>query len=265
MQQIDSNNLIIVRDSINLPDTLVAPEVIEKISLFGNHLLQSDSMELLPLTSNYFNSFFYWLVGISIIISITKLTFYKQFGLSLMANFSQRKYSQLHQLGSTIRHPMNVILLVVFVIATALFLSIISFPYVNRQIYTVNSLILQNSFIISGLLITSLSLAQIFKYLFQINDLISTYYSSIIQSYNIIAVGISIGIWFIIFSGQEVGVIIILVIMAILYTLRFYNLLINTRIKNKYSLLHYIIYLCTIEIIPLIIATKLYFIMVLEI
>ena len=264
MQQIDSN-IIIVNDSLSISDTTIIPETIEKISLFNNHLLQCNSLELIPLTNNFFNSFFYWLIGITLIISITKVAFYKQFGLSLMANFSKRKYSQLQQLGSTIRHPMNVILLIVFVLSTALFLSIISFPYVNKGVYSVNSLILQNSLIISGLLITSLSLAQIFKYLFQINDLISTYYSSIIQSYNIIAVGITIGIWFIIFSGEDIGIIIILIIIAILYTLRFYNLLINTRIKNKYSLLHYIIYLCTIEIIPLIIATKLYFIMVLEI
>ena len=265
MQQIDSNTFN--PDSLSYIDSSqIIEKPIENISLFQGHLFPVQSFESTPIIHDSTDTFFYWLLGISLLILTAKILFYKQFTLSILSNFSKRSYSQLQQLGSTIRHPLNVVLLIAFILSSALFFSIVIYDdYIDKEVFSANQIILINSAIISGILITSLILAEIFKYAFQIENLISLYYSSILQSYNIIAIGITMGMWFIIFSGLQLSIIIISVILFLLYLQRFYNLLINIQMKNKYSLLHYIIYLCTIEIIPLIIVTKLYFIMVLEV
>ncbi|MCK5846020.1 MAG: DUF4271 domain-containing protein [Bacteroidales bacterium] len=259
---VDSNKTSPAVDSLYNSPKLVA-ESIENISIFDNHLLGVESFEPIVIISNTFNSFLYWLLGISILITIAKIGYYKQFKLSLLSNFSLRNYSILQQFGSTIRHPMNAILLLAYILCTSLFLSLVSFDYVSKEIYTVNTLILQNIIIVSGIFFTTTLIAEIFRYLFQIDSLIYTYYESTVQSYNLSAVVLSISMWFIIFSGINVASHAVLLIISLLYIHRIFNILLHIRMKNKYGLFHYIIYICTVEILPLIIAIKLYFIMVL--
>ncbi len=261
IEHIDSGLQALTTDTVL---SKLLPDTVDIISLFNNHLLQADSINPSPIVHSSFNTFFYWLLSISILIVFAKVTYYKQFSMSFLSNFSQRNYSLLQQLGDTIRHPLNLILLIVYIISGALFLSIISYDYINQETYTINSLVFQNIIIISGVVLSTIIIAEFFRYLFQIDILISTYYESTVQSYNLSSLILTLGIWFIIFSGIEIATMIILGLLTMQYLYRIYNLLIHIRIKNKYSLFHYIIYICTVEILPLIIATKLYFVMVLQ-
>ena len=265
MQQIDSNYIGLVNDSsINLiPQAEV--DTVEKISLFTNHLLKVDVIKSIPLQESSFDTFLYWIIGISLIISISKVAYFKQFSLSILSNFSNREFSLLQQLGSTIRHQINVILLLVFFLSSAVLLSFLTYQYVDKDIYTVNDLIIQNISLVSSVVIATISIAEVFRYIFQLDTLVNSYYASILQSYNLFSVVFTLLLWFLLFSANVIPIEITFVIIGLLYILRLYNILINISMKNNYSLLHYIIYLCTVEIMPIIIAAKLYFIMVLDV
>ncbi len=265
MQQLDTNIISFSQDTI-VTDTIVSlvEQSNENISIFIDHNLPVQTMELLPIANNNIDIFLYWLIGLSALIAIGKFAFYKHFLLSLTGNFSNRNFSQLQQLGATIRHPLNLLLFIAYIIATALFISIVSYNYVDLNIYTINSLIIQNIIIVVVVFIISYVISKIFHYIYELDGLIQGYYARVLQSNNIIAIAISIGLWLTIFTGINNGIIIISSVLALLYALRIYNLLIFNSTKNKYGLLHYIIYICTVEIIPFIIATKLYFIKVLQ-
>ena len=268
MQQIDSNYIVLVNDSsLNLLPQVKVDTVdsLESVSLFANHLLKVDVVEYVPFPDSAFGTFLYWLIGISLIIAIAKIAYFKQFSLSILSNFSNRKFSLLQQLGSTIRHQINVILLLAFFLSSAVLLSFLTYQYVDKDIYTVNDLIIQNISLITSVVIATISIAEIFRYIFQIDVLVNSYYASILQSYNLLSVSFTFLLWFLLFSSNEIGSEIVFVIIGLLFLLRFYNILVNTNMKNNYSLFHYIIYLCTVEIVPVIIAAKLYSIMVLDI
>ena len=265
MQQIDSNYIVLAKDSlINRLPTFKA-DTIESISLFSDHILKVNVVEPIPFPDSSFGTYFYWLIGISLIIAIAKISFFKQFSLSILSNFSNRKFSLLQQLGSTIRHQLNVILLLAFFLSSAVLLSFLSYQYVDNDIYSVNDLIIQNISLISSVVIATISIAEIFRYVYQIDTLVNSYYATILQSYNLLSVSFTLLLWALLFSGSDIGNEVAFAIIGLLFLLRFYNILINTNMKNNYSLLHYIIYLCTVEIIPMIIAAKLYSIMVLDI
>ena len=256
---------IIIRDTI-VRDTIssVVEQSNDNISIFIDHNLQVQTMELIPIAQNNIYLYLYWLIGLSAIIAIGKFAFYKHFILGLTGNFSNRNFSQLQQLGATIRHPLNLLLFIAYIIAVALFISISSYNYVDLNIYTLNSLIFQNIIIVLLLFVISFIITTIFNYIFELDGLIQGYYARVLQSNNIISIAITIGLWLTIFTGLKTGIIIIYSVLALLYLLRIYNLLIFNSTKNKYGLLHYIIYICTVEIIPIIIAAKLYFIKVLQ-
>lgn len=260
----------IIKDTI-AQDSLVQDSVVRvieqsnnAISIFTDHNLPAKTLDLLPIASNNINLYLYWLIGVSAIIAISKFVFYKHFILSITGNFSNRNFSQLQQLGATIRHPINLLLFIAYIIIISLFISIISYDYVDLNIYNANSLIFQNILIVLILFITSFIISKVFQYIYELDILIQGYYARIIQSNNIVTVAITLGLWLTIFTGIETGTVIIYSTLAMLYILKIYNLLIFNSTKNKYGLLHYIIYICTVEIIPFIIATKLYFIKVLQ-
>lgn len=257
-------NETLIKDTIAQDSIVQLLENSNNMSIFIDHSLAVKSMDLLPIAQNNTNIFLYWLIGVSAIIAIGKFSYYKHFILSITGSFSNRNFSQLQQLGATIRHPLNLILFLAYIIVTGLFISIISYDYVDLNIYTTNSLIIYNTIIVLLLFTFSYILSRIFHYIFELDTLIQGYYARIIQSNNIVAVAISIGLWLTIFTGIQTGTVIIYSLLAILYFLRIYNLLIFNSTKNKYGLLHYIIYICTVEILPFIIAVKLYFIKVLQ-
>ncbi len=249
-------------DSINNSTETIIDST-SNISIFNNHLLESSSLQLIPIQHNSLETFIYWLIGLSTLLALTKLLFYKNFWLSLSANYSKRNFSLLQQLGTQIRHPINVIILLNFILSTSILVSVLSYNTYDFQNTTVNQYILDNIAFSSIIFFTIILISEIFKYIFRIDNFVQYYYARLLQFFNLISVISTIGLWILLFSNNQTITLFIFAILLISYLVKTYNILIFNSAKNKYNLFHYIIYICTVEILPLIIAIKLYFIEVL--
>ncbi len=258
MNQIDTNSI----DTIFTPISSVSHNEIQSIeSIFTKHSLPHEQLKLIPLESPNNSWIFYWLLGVGIVLLIGKLAFPKRWYQSVVSLFSVRAFNALRSEGLIIKHILNILLIIIYVFSLSLLISIFSTYYIldfttpSWDIYN----ILGFSVIIFVLILIKLLFISITQFFYDAKEAASQYTNYLSLSYGIMGMGIFIGLWIIIYIQLDLGLYFTAAFVVAVFLVRLYKLLSITESKNNFSLFNFIVYICTVEILPLIIAQKLYF------
>lgn len=258
MIQIDTNSTDTVFPAISS----VAKNEIQSIeSVFKEHNLSPDQLNLIPLENPNNSWIFYWLIGIGVVLLIGKLAFPKRWYQSTIGLFSLRVYNAIRSDGLIIKHILNILLILIYVLSLSALLSIFSTYYISENspltwnIYS----ILGFSAAISVLILFKLLFIFITQFFYDAKEVASQYVNYLSLSYGILGISIFIGLWVILYIQFAFGFYFTAALIVTIFLTRLYKLLSITESKNNFSLFNYIVYICTVEILPLIIAQKLYF------
>jgi hypothetical protein len=243
-------------------DTIVStPDTLCVKGFLSPHSLQVHDLKPKLIVSQDGDWVLYWIILVVILFSVGKLLFSKRLNLTFLANFSQRSYSLLLSEGYITRHPLNLMLSGVYVFSLGLFLAMVIHFNGNQIIMPhidfVFSLKL-SMYVLLFILMKYLSMLFV-QYIYKEKNAGAHYLNLLLLSYNSMGLFLIMGLWIIIFINTYYGIILTAVLLSVLFLSRQVKNLLVFNHKNNFSLLHFIIYLCTIEILPLILIQKLYF------
>ena len=192
---------------------------------------------------------------------INRLVFPRQSHFGLTAIFRARDYTQLRYEGVFIKQFPSILSSVIYVFSLGLLMSVISTYYFgNNDIYRWDiNMSITFSLLILGLIIIKLLTILGNHFIFQNKELAIQHLNYSTLSYNVMGFGIFAGLWIILYINVLVGLLLTSTFIALIMMLRLVKLVGAIGLKNNFNLYKFIIYLCTVEILPLIIAQKLYF------
>jgi len=268
MVQSDSsiNNLdSILQSTINLTDSIISDTntvVVDTIDVIIPKESANDILGLIPINQINNQWIFFWLAVIGILVFLSKFLYPKQFKYTILALFSNREYNNLQNESISWKLPINVYLIIAYVLSVSIILYIYSLQYQNQLLFYQWDITdpIKISLLISTLFITKLIIVIITRIIFQIKDLLTNYLNYLFISYNLLGVTLFFTLWILIYSNTEWGIYISISIISIIYIIRLFKFLTLCNSKNNFNLFHFIIYLCTVEILPVILFRKLYFI-----
>ncbi|RLD44878.1 MAG: hypothetical protein DRI86_06425 [Bacteroidetes bacterium] len=254
---IHKDSIVNFSDSLsNISSQIIDTSFIEKPS--NSHIKEAIELMLDPINSMGNNWIFYWLSLIGVLIFLSKSLFPKHFNNIIQALINNRAYNNLTKEGIVWRHPLNIILTSAYIlsISLVLFTRISHSLNINLDIYYALKIVL--SIII--LIFTKLIIVLFTQVVFQIKSLLSNYLNYLFLSYSFLGIILFFFLWILLYADYQFGVYISAILTTMVYLFRIYKLLSLRNSKNNFNLFHFIIYLCTVEILPLVIFRKLYFI-----
>jgi len=259
---------MIQQDSvINLSDSLNNISNQNNDSALINNIIKPAIDKTIELTLNPINSsidnwIFYWISIVGILILLSKILFPKHFNNVIQALLNNRAYNNLLNEGVIWRHPINIILTSAYILSVSLVL-FISISYSLNNNLDIN-LAIKITLSIIALIISKMFIVLFTQIIFQIRDLLSSYLNYLFLSYSFLGIILFFILWILLYTDSQLGINISAIIITLVYIFRIYKLLSLCNSKNNFNLFHFIIYLCTVEILPLIIFRKLYFIWLLN-
>ncbi len=224
-------------------------------------------LQLKPLADIDNSWVFYWLISISVLLVILKLLFPKRLITSLLALVSAKSFSSLRQEGFVPTNIVNILLSLLYIFALGLLISAISsYYYLSKNLtnWSFNNSLLFSS-IIGLFILLKLIFIIVTQWIYQAKDIAINYLNVLVLSYNIFGVVIFFGLWIVFYINFNIGLILITSVISILFIIRLLKISSLSETKNNFSLFSFIVYICTVEILPLIIAQKLYFYWVLSV
>ena len=230
-------------------------------SLTANQLLRSSAIAPIDLKSKQYSE--NW-ISISIlacllILSITRFLYFRRLGQIFKAIFVNRLLSQINRESNLKKEGITFLLLIVFFISTSLFIYKASINY-----FDFNWLGIQPSlsffFLILLLIVTyylaKLILIRFIGYVFNTQRESNDY-----LLYNLIFL-LVIGVFLLIpviiqsYISNTIGLYVALCFIALAEIFRLIKAIITLFSDSKFSVLFIFLYLCTVEIIPVVIAYK---------
>ncbi len=260
--------MILLDSIINFSDSLI------KIAKQNNDTIINDSSVILPVKKaiqlsldpiNSVNSdwVIYWISLVGILVLISKMLFPRHFNNTIQALLNTRAYNNLINEGINWKHTINLILLSAYTLSIGLILYIVTSHVLHNSYLLIKwdfSLALNIILSILLLIISKLLIVLFTNITFQIRELIRNYLNYLFLSYSFLGISLFFMLWIIIYVNYQFGIYLSIIIIAMVYLFRIYKLLSLCNSKNNFNLFHFIIYLCTVEILPIIIFKKLYFI-----
>ncbi len=235
----------------------VSPKVSK--SVFTEHLLHKQN-ELYQKRNTQNNDYFFpFLIG-NLIVLITVLTLYrKQFSHTFFALFSAKYYQQI-ELKTIIKHPITIIFFFVYIINLGLLIELIT------DDKNLNFTILNHSgpidFITITLALTSYYLVKIISILASAHIFKAVNYGRIYIDYLLIwmmniALLTGLFLWFFVYQNNALLLPMLASVWLLLSIFRISQTLLRIIPKSDFNLFHFFVYLCAVEILPLIVLGKL--------
>ncbi len=227
-----------------------------KILLYESILAK---LQFTPLANNSNFWIFYWLLLLSSIIITAKLFSPKRFSQSLLGLISSSSYKALTSEG-IVNNIINILLAIQYVLAFGLLLTTLSQHYYPQAKFSTSGFMTTLTFssLIILFIILKIGFILITQWIYQAKKIAFKYLNYLMLSYDIMGLVIFFGLWLLLYVNFKVGIISILTLMVILFIVRLLKITIIVESKNNFSLFSFIVYLCTVEILPLIIVQKLY-------
>jgi len=249
---LDNNKNIIINS-----DTLILKE-----SLFKDHSLKKKQNEINNLNKSL-DPFFIIYVLVSLIFAWAFFNYKKNIRQILNAAFSNQKMQYLVREQNLFKSKISLFLYITFIISYSFFLiQAYSYFFISSEI--------GNIFHVSLKLSVAIAFFILFKWLIMyfignIFKNLETALLYILNSliYNVITSLILIPLTFIIFyiklDLKEYFLYIGLILLLILNLLRYFRYIIIGLTYSKFSYFYLILYLCSLEILPILIVLKLFF------
>lgn len=234
-------------------------------SFVNEPILALLQLKPLPIISNSW--IFYWLIALSIILITLKLLFPKRLVNSLLALINVKSLSIIRQDGFVPSNIVNILLTLIYIFAFGLLVSAISSYYYLKE-EPLNwdfNIAISISLIVTAFIAAKIIFIFITQWIYQAKEIGLNYLNVLVLSYNMFGVVIFFGLWLIFYVNFNIGLIFISTLLCILFVIRLLKLSSLSEVKNNFSLFSFIVYICTVEILPLIIAQKLYFYWVLAV
>lgn len=227
----------------------------------GQNLLRPSQFELISLNKPSTQWIFYWLVALTTVLIVGKLLNQRRFNLSLASHFVTRNFTTLMSEGGMIKHPLNIILSTIFLATSGFFLSYVALFYGKVDLSDWNQW-MSLKIMAAGLLLFFIKsiMVSITQNLFEMKQVISLYLNILLLSQNFMGIVLLVSLWLIAYISPYTGVYFGISSLSILWFLRMYKIIIHILPKINFRVFHFIIYLCTVEILPIVLAIKLYLI-----
>jgi len=260
---------MIQQDSvIHISDSLYNIANQNSDSIITDSIINAPIEKLVQLSLNPINTpnnywALYWIGIIGLFVFISKLSFPKHFNNIFQALINNRAYNNLVNEGVNWRHPIAFLLSIAYILSIGLVLFTStnyssSYQLINYDWDIILALKITLSIVV--LIFTKLFIVLVTQIIFQIRDLLHNYLNYLFFSYSFLGIILFFVLWILIYSDYQYGISTSIIIISMVYLYRIYKLLSLCNSKNNFNLFHFIIYLCTVEILPLIIFRKLYFI-----
>jgi hypothetical protein len=222
--------------------------------------LEVKNQSLIPVEQSNFQWVYYLLIGMASIFVLGKLIYPKRMNQSLFAMFSNRVYNPMEAEGLIAKHALNIMLSLVYIMALSIAMALYT-SIEDNVIHTIQWN-LNYSFQIMAIFAVSLLLKILFilisQWIYQAKMAAIHYLNILFVSHGLLGLSIMLGIWISINFTPQFGISFTLGLTGLLFAYRLVKLLLSTSSKIKFRLFHFIVYLCTVEILPLVIILKLY-------
>jgi hypothetical protein len=216
-------------------------------------------LQLKPITDVHNSWVFYWLIGLSILLVALKILFPKRLTDSTIALISIKSFGRLKQDGFIPSNIVNILLTALYIASLGLFISVITNHFYHPEEVNLSfSKAFYVSLIAAVYILAKFVFILITQWIYQAKDIAINYLNVLVISYNIFGTVIFFGLWLILYTNFNFGLILTASILSILFVIRLLKLASLSELKNNFSLFSFIVYICTVEILPLIIAQKLY-------
>ncbi len=217
-------------------------------------------LQLKPIVNIHNSWVFYWLLVLSVLIVVLKILFPKRLVDSLTGLISKKSYSRLRQDGFIPKNIVNILLTAFYIASLGLFITAITYHfYFEKNINLSFKSAIYVTLIVAVYISLKFSFILISQWIYQAKEIAINYLNIIVLSYNIFGAVIFFGLWILFYLNFYLGLLMIVSILSILFIIRLLKLAVLSEQKNNFSLFSFIVYICTVEILPLIIAQKLYF------
>ena len=257
--QLNSKQIQIQNDS-----NLFFPFDVSSIQTFRStkrteSILKTSSVEVVSnsyIPVNKLNSNFYFpILILDMILLIVVAGLYRNhFFSTIRALFFSKDYQKIETKSSIIKHPLIVILFSVFILNLSLLFNVYSYRFLG---ISQNNLFINLS--IGIFVFYVLKIASIFfsAKIFALSNVGRIYVDYLLISISYLAVFFSLVLWFDIYVGGKFifeFTFAIIAIISLIRIFRAYSIIIP---KSAFSPFHFFLYLCTVEILPLIVLGKL--------
>jgi len=216
-----------------------------------------------PINTLENNWVFYWISVVGILVILSKILFPKHFNNTIQALINTRAYNNLINEGVNWKHPINLILTIAYILSVSIviYIGLIHSLNYNSLIYSWDIIFaFKITLSIVVLIFVKMLIVLFTQVIFQIRDLLGNYLNYLFLSYSFLGIILFFFLWILVYTDYQIGIYISTITITMVYLFRIYKLLSLWNSKNNFNLFHFIIYLCTVEILPLVIFRKLYYI-----
>lgn len=241
---------------------IVMPEKVIRESIFSSSRLQPANFQIRearPYPPD-------WILGILIfcviLLTWARVFYYKRMQQLFLAPFSQRFLNQLSREGNLFSERMSLAMGIVFVLVTSLLLYEVNQQILGLTFHNISQSILFGAIVMAVIIFQSVKaalihlLGVIFKtrettYFYLLNMLIFDMFSGPV---------LLVGLILVLYLKSIIILYIILIIISVLLVFRFVRGFFIGISLRKFSYLFLFVYLCSLEILPLLVIIKLLFI-----
>jgi len=254
------------KDIIFLSDTLIKPVITEKSqthqSLFKSHNLQIKNFETGQLRKTNENWIAFILLFCIILFTYIRFNYRKRLGQIFKAFFSERDVNQLVREGNLFYEGISVPLFINYTLIISLFVYFASKNFHRTIQYSSGLIIYGKIILIMGLIyLLKILIVQVIGFIFKsIKE--TTQHILIIYIFNQVLGLILLPFLIIIYyatyfaSFNSYVFYSALIMVLLVYLFRIFRLAFFGLFQSKFSNFYLFLYLCTVEILPLLILTK---------
>ena len=208
----------------------------------------------IPVKESNSNLYFSVLV-LDMILLIVILGLYRNhFFYTVRALFSSKDYQQIESKSSIIKHPLIVILFSLFIVNISLLIGV----YANQFIGSYsNETLFYLAIGLLGFYLSKIIVVFFSGQIFDISNVGRIYIDFLLISFSFLAVFFSLILWFDIYVGGKFLFVFSLAIIGLISLVRIFRTYRIIIPKSAFSPFHFFLYLCTVEILPLIVLGKL--------
>jgi len=216
--------------------------------------VEVNNVVYIPVKESNSNLYFSALV-LDMILLIVILGLYRNhFFYTVRALFSSKDYQQIESKSSIIKHPLIVILFSMFIVNISLLIGV----YANQFLgFYSNEALFYLAIGLLGFYISKIIIVFFSAQIFDMSNVGRIYIDFLLISFSFLAVFFSLILWFDIYVGGKLFYGFSLVIIGLISLVRIFRTYRIIIPKSAFSPFHFFLYLCTVEILPLIVLGKL--------
>jgi hypothetical protein len=258
---IDSGSVVFNVEKDSIKEQAISPVINYAPSIFSEHELRTETIT--PQEKELKNND--WLIGLTLLISvlivINKVTGTKKWQQQLRVLFSAREFSQLVRDEKDFRSPFLFLQLITAALTTSLFIfQYLVFSGVDFEFSNDYNLYFRILISIPSIFILYFISQKIAGFILKENKIISEYLITNILLFNLLGLFIfpvSIALLFTEVIAAEYLFYIGLIVFIIVFLFKLYKGFVLIRPNNLLHLLYLFLYICTLEILPVLITGQL--------